>query len=199
LDWNSLVFTSDEQEIAKYWLSAGDVLFNRTNSPELVGKTAVYRGERPALFAGYLIRVQCGEKLLPDYINHCLGSPAGRDYCWQVKSDGVSQSNINAKKLAAFEFLLPPLEEQAQIVRRVESLFALADQLEARTTAARAHTERLTPALLAKAFRGELVPQDPADEPAAAMLQRLQAQSVDNTSQAAPRPRGRKPAARSRA
>jgi type I restriction enzyme S subunit len=175
LDWNSLAFTSDEQEIAKYRLSAGDVLFNRTNSPELVGKAAVYRGERPALFAGYLIRVQCGEKLLPDYLNHCLGSPAGRDYCWQVKSDGVSQSNINAKKLAAFEFLLPPLEEQTEIVRRVKSLFALADQLEARTTAARTLTERLTPALLAKAFRGELVPQDPADEPAAALLARIQA------------------------
>jgi type I restriction enzyme S subunit len=176
LDWNNLVFTSEKAEITKYALAPGDVLFNRTNSPELVGKTAVYKGERPAIYAGYLIRVRCTDRLLPDYLNYCLGSPAGRDYCWQVKSDGVSQSNINATKLAAFEFLLPPLEEQREIVRRVESLFALADAIEARYQVARAQVEKLTPALLAKAFRGELVPQDPNDEPAAVMLERVKAE-----------------------
>ena len=56
-DWADLVYTSDEDEIAKYLLHDGDVLFNRTNSPELVGKTAIYSSERPAIFAGYLIRV----------------------------------------------------------------------------------------------------------------------------------------------
>ena len=173
LDWKDLVFTSDRNEIAKYELFPGDVLFNRTNSPELVGKTAVYKGERPAIYAGYLIRVKCSSQLLPDYLNYCLNSPEGRDYCWRVKSDGVSQSNINAKKLAAFEFDLPPLEEQHKIVRRVEILFAYADRLGARYQAARAQVERLTPALLAKAFRGELVAQDPNDEPAALLLEWL--------------------------
>jgi type I restriction enzyme S subunit len=155
------------------------VLFNRTNSPELVGKTAVYRGERDAIYAGYLIRVRCTEQLLPDYLNYCLNSPAGRDYCWRVKSDGVSQSNINAKKLAAFEFELPSIEEQHEIVRRVEALFSYADRLEARYTAAHAQVERLTPALLAKAFRGELVPQDPNDEPASMLLERIRAAQAE--------------------
>ncbi len=173
LDWNSLVYTSDSKEIAKYPLASGDVLFNRTNSPELVGKTAVFKGEREAVYAGYLIRVRCLPKLLPDYLNYCLGSPAGRDYCWQVKSDGVSQSNINAKKLASFGFLLPSVVEQTEIVRRVETLFAFADRIEARYTAARAQVEKLTPATLAKAFRGELVPQDPSDEPASNLLERI--------------------------
>ena len=136
LDWGDLVFTSDSEEISKYSLLPGDVLFNRTNSPELVGKTAVYKGEQPAIYAGYLIRLKCSNNLLPDYINYCLNSPAGRDYCWRVKSDGVSQSNINAKKLAAFEFDLPPLAEQHEIVRRVETLFAFADRLQARYQAA---------------------------------------------------------------
>jgi type I restriction enzyme S subunit len=67
------------------------------------------------------------------------------------------------------------MEEQAEIVRRVESLFAYADRLEARYAAARAQVERLTPALLAKAFRGELVPQDPNDEPASVLLERIRA------------------------
>ena len=176
LDWNNLVFTSDIKEIEKYQLLTGDVLFNRTNSPELVGKTAVYKGERPAIYAGYLIRVRCSADLLPDYLNYCLNSPAGRDYCWQVKSDAISQSNINARKLAAFQFELPPIEEQAEIVRRTEALFAYADRLEARYQAARTQVDRLTPALLTQAFRGELVPQDPNDEPASVLLERIRAE-----------------------
>lgn len=195
LDWSDLVFTSDPAEIAKYRLQDGDVLFNRTNSPELVGKTAVFRGEREAIYAGYLIRVRCSSDLLPDYLNYCLGSPAGKHYCWQVKSDGVSQSNINAKKLAAFSFGLPSLDEQTEIVRRVETLFAFADRLEARLAQAQTAATRLTPALLAKAFRGELVPQDPNDEPAAELLRRLQAERA--TAPKASAGRGRKAAVRS--
>jgi type I restriction enzyme, S subunit len=189
LDWSDLVYTSDPQEISRYRLAPGDVLFNRTNSPELVGKTAVYQGERDAIYAGYLIRVRCTDQLLLDYLNYCLNSPAGRDYCWRVKSDGVSQSNINAKKLAAFEFGLPCIEEQREIVRRVEALFAYADRLEARYTASRAQIERLTPALLTKAFRGELVPQDPNDEPASVLLERIRAARAASEGIAVPKRR----------
>jgi type I restriction enzyme S subunit len=70
---------------------------------------------------------------------------------------------------------LPLKDEQVEIVRRVEALFAFADRLEFRLQTAQTATERLTPALLAKAFRGELVPQDPNDEPASELLRRLQA------------------------
>lgn len=175
LDWSDLVYTSDPAEVEKYKLTKGDVLFNRTNSPELVGKTAVYQGERPAVYAGYLIRVRCSSELLPEYLNYCLGSKSGRDYCWSVKTDGVSQSNINAKKLAAFSFALPSLVEQAEIVRRVEALFKLAARIEAHHATSAAQAQRLTPLTLAKAFRGELVPQDPNDEPASALLARIAA------------------------
>lgn len=193
LDWQDLVYTSDEVEINKYRLCVGDVLFNRTNSPDLVGKTAVFKGEREAIYAGYLIRVKCSEKLNSDFLNCCLGSPAGRDYCWKVKSDGVSQSNINAKKLSAFEFELPSIAEQTEIVRRVEILFAYADRLEVRLQTARTAADRLTPSLLAKAFRGELVPQDPNDEPASELLRRLrEARAAEAPAKKA---RGRKVAA----
>ncbi|WEJ72781.1 restriction endonuclease subunit S [Pseudomonas sp. PSE14] len=191
LDWGDLVFSSDKEEIKKYSLQAGDVLFNRTNSPELVGKTAIYKGEQPAIYAGYLIRVRCGETLAPEFLNYCLNSPQGRDYCWQVKTDGVSQSNINAKKLADFRFGLPSVEEQKEIVRRVEQLFAFADQLEAKVTSAKGRIDHLTQSILAKAFRGELVPQDPNDEPASVLLERIKAQCA-----AAPKvKRGRKASA----
>ena len=175
LDWGDLVFTSDPAEVSKYKLAEGDVLFNRTNSPELVGKTAVFRGERDAIYAGYLIRVRCSERLLPDYLNYCLGSPAGREYCWQVKSDGVSQSNINARKLAAFTFGLPNVEEQREIIRHAEQLLALNVTLGTKSGHAKVLVDRLSPSTLAKAFRGELVPQDPNDEPAAELLAKLKA------------------------
>lgn len=177
LDWHDLVFTSDPSEIAKYKLSAGDVLFNRTNSPELVGKTAVYRGEREAIYAGYLIRIRCGQRLHPDYLNFCLGSPAGRAYCWQVKSDGVSQSNINARKLAAFSFALPSIAEQNEIVCRVRELLTLSAALSSRIQLADGLTQSLAPCVLARAFRGELVPQDPNDEPASALLARIRGEA----------------------
>lgn len=75
---------------------------------------------------------------------------------------------------------VPPTEEQTEIVRRVEELFTYADRIEARYQAARRRVEKLTPAVLAKAFRGELVPQNPDDEPASVLLERIQASRAAN-------------------
>jgi type I restriction enzyme S subunit len=83
---------------------------------------------------------------------------------------GVAVRGINIGDVRALQLPVPPLPEQHEIVRRVENLFALADQIEARFTKAQVQLDRLTPSLLAKAFRGELVPQDPNDEPAEVML-----------------------------
>lgn len=90
--------------------------------------------------------------------------------------DNASATTISIVNKGRFELAsiaIPPLEEQTEIVRRVDLLFAFADRLEARLQAAQTASGRLTPALLAKAFRGELVPQDPNDEPAAELLRRL--------------------------
>lgn len=156
LIWDDLVYTSDKTEIKKYQLEKNDILFNRTNSPELVGKTAIYKGERNAIYAGYLIKIKCSSSLNPDFLNIHLNSPQGRNYCWEVKSDGVSQSNINAKKIAAYPMELPPLPEQTEIVNRVEQLFAFADQIEQQVQAAQTRVNQLTQSILAKAFKGEL-------------------------------------------
>ncbi|NEX90628.1 restriction endonuclease subunit S [Aeromonas rivipollensis] len=156
LDWADLVYTTDSIEIEKYNLEYGDVLFNRTNSPELVGKTSIYRGERAAIYAGYLIKISCLPALNPEFLNYHLNSPSARAYCYAVKSDGVSQSNINAKKLAAYPISLPAPAEQTEIVRRVEQIFAYADSIEQQTKAALEKVNNLTQSILAKAFRGEL-------------------------------------------
>jgi type I restriction enzyme S subunit len=92
-------------------------------------------------------------------------------------AEGGNQPNLNLSKVKGIGLRLPPKPEQAAIVSRVESLFALADVIETRVAATRAQVERLTPALLAKAFRGELVPQDPQDEPASVRPARLRGPS----------------------
>ena len=105
---------------------------------------------------------------------HCWLSTS-RALSWlKHESREVARPTLNLEQLQKLPVPIPPLAEQAEIVRRVEALFAFADRIEARLTAARAQVERLTPATLAKAFRGELVPQDPADEPASALLSRIQ-------------------------
>ena len=104
---------------------------------------------------------------------------------------GVAQQHFNVGSMKKMPINLPPLEEQTEIVLRVEQLFAFADQLEARLTDARQRVDALTQSILAKAFRGELVPQDPNDEPASVLLERIAAQRA-----ADPKPkRGRKAAA----
>jgi type I restriction enzyme S subunit len=85
----------------------------------------------------------------------------------------AGQDGVRKELLTPYPIFLPSLSEQAEIVRRVETLFALADRIEAHCTAARAKAQRLSPLVLAKAFRGELVPQDPTDEPASALLARI--------------------------
>ncbi|MBW2321862.1 MAG: restriction endonuclease subunit S, partial [Deltaproteobacteria bacterium] len=110
VDWTDLVYTSNDTEIKKYELNSGDVLFNRTNSPELVGKTGIYMGEQPAIFAGYLIRINKIDELESKYLNYCLNSPYAKEFCLRVKTDGVSQSNINAQKLGKFEVPFCPKE-----------------------------------------------------------------------------------------
>jgi type I restriction enzyme S subunit len=184
LDWTDLVYTSDPEEIEKYHLEPGDILFNRTNSPELVGKTSIFRGERDAIYAGYLIKITCLPSLNPEFLNYQLNSPKAKDYCKSVKSDGVSQSNINAKKLAAYPLNCPPLEEQTEIVRQVDQLFAHADRVEQQINNALARINNLTQSILAKAFRGELTEQWRKDNPelisgansAEALLERIKAE-----------------------
>ena len=115
---DKLVYTSDSKEIEKYPLEYNDLLFNRTNSKELVGKVAIYKSEIPAIYAGYLVRLH---PLLidSDYLNYVMQSQYYWIYCQKVRSDAIGQSNINAEKLKRFIFPLPPLQEQKRIVNQI--------------------------------------------------------------------------------
>jgi type I restriction enzyme S subunit len=91
----------------------------------------------------------------------------------QELTGGSASPHLNVRDIKSFPTPIPPTPEQQEIVRRVEALFTLADQLEARYAKAAAHVEKLTQSILAKAFRGELVPQDPNDKPASVLLERI--------------------------
>lgn len=128
IDYSNLVYTSNDYDIERCHLEYNDLLFNRTNSKELVGKTAIYKAEIPAIYAGYLIRVT-PIMIDSDYLNYVMQSHFFKKYCLAVKTDAIGQSNINAKKLKRFVFPLPPLAEQKRIVARVEEVLAMCDAL----------------------------------------------------------------------
>ncbi|MDR2066174.1 MAG: restriction endonuclease subunit S, partial [Prevotellaceae bacterium] len=123
IDWNDLVYTNNPDEISKYSLNKYDVLFNRTNSPELVGKVGIYKGERPAIFAGYLIRINYKKDLLnPVFLTYVLNSETIRNHGFSVMSKSVNQANINGTLLKSYKIPYPPLSEQQKIVSEIEKI-----------------------------------------------------------------------------
>lgn len=124
IDWSDLVFTDDDNEIAKYSLNPGDVLFNRTNTVDLVGKTAIFKGERTAIFAGYLIKIKEKKGLIDSrYLNYTLNSEPAKNHGLKVLSVAVGQANINGQKLKTYPIPLPPtVDEQCSIVAAISEM-----------------------------------------------------------------------------
>jgi type I restriction enzyme S subunit len=162
IDLRNLKYVPPEAaDLASFRLHPGDILFNRTNSPELVGKAAVFESDLQAIFASYLLRLICDERLVvPRYVCFWINSPWGRAWARAVRTDCVSQSNINGSKLLALPLPAPPLAEQREIVRRIEALFALVKRTEERLAAAVSRVERLPRTILCRALEGDLVPQE---------------------------------------
>ena len=157
LDWNDLVYTDDKVEIEKYLLKHNDVLFNRTNSPELVGKTAVYKSEMPSIFAGYLIRIHRKEELLDaDFLNYFLNSQIAFDYGKTVVISSVNQANINGTKLKGYPIPAPPLPEQRAIVENLDEIANDTQRLGSIYQRKLTALDELKRSLLHQAFNGEL-------------------------------------------
>ena len=155
--WDSLVYSNNEEDNKQYLLKYNDVLFNRTNSPELVGKTAIYKSEMPAIFAGYLIRIHRKEDLLDaDYLNYYLNSKMAIEYGKTVVISSVNQANINGTKLKTYPIPLPSLKEQQIIVQKLDALNAETKKLEAINHQKIKDLEELKKSVLQKAFSGDL-------------------------------------------
>jgi type I restriction enzyme, S subunit len=160
LDASALKY-ADRQglDLPELLVRRGDVLFNRTNCAEQVGKAAAFELDLEAVFASYLVRIECDERLLCGrYLCAWINSPWGRRWARTVRTDCSNQSNINVARLRRLPVPLPPLAEQREIVRLIAACFAFAGAAEARVAAAAERVERVRRAVLARALRGELVP-----------------------------------------
>lgn len=165
-------------------LKEGDILFNEGGDLDKLGRGWIWEGQiNRCTYQNHVFRARLHDlRNQPKYVSW-WGNYRGLHYFIQSGKQTTNLASINKTMLSALPISLPSQEEQTEIVRRVETLFAFADRLEARLQSAQTAAERLTPALLAKAFRGELVPQDPNDEPATELLRRLrEARAADTTS-----------------
>jgi type I restriction enzyme S subunit len=155
--WDDLVYSNNVEDNKQFLLKFNDVLFNRTNSPALVGKTAIYKGEMPAIFAGYLIRLHRKEELLDaDYLNYYLNSKIANEFGKTVVISSVNQANINGTKLKKYPIPLPALQEQKAIVQKLDALSLETKKLEAIYQQKINDLEELKKSVLQKAFSGEL-------------------------------------------
>ena len=172
IDYSNLVYSSNNEDIKLYSLEKDDLLFNRTNSSEWVGKTAIYKKEQPAIYAGYLIRIR-PILIFSDYLNTVLNSSYYRNWCYNVKTDAVNQSNINAQKLSQLMIPIPPLKEQERIVVEVAKWISLIDTIKNSKEDLQTTIKQAKSKILNLAIHGKLVPQDPNDEPAIELLKRI--------------------------
>ena len=172
IDYSNLVYSSNDEDIEQYSLEKNDLLFNRTNSSEWVGKTAIYKEEQPAIYAGYLIRIK-PLLISPDYLNTVMNSGYYRDWCYDVKTDAVNQSNINAQKLSQLMIPIPPLKEQERIVAEMDKWISLIDIVKNGKGDLLTVIKQAKSKILDLAIHGKLVPQDPNDEPAIEVLKRI--------------------------
>lgn len=143
----------EKAEATKHLLADGDLLFNRTNSKELVGKTGLWRGQLPAVAASYLIRVRLDTTVVvPDYVWAWMNTTYFKQRLFDIARRAVGMANINAAELRAMPVLVPALRLQENFAERVKDLVGLAKQ---RLEATR-QLEGLFIVMLHRAFTGEL-------------------------------------------
>ena len=172
IDYSNLAYSSNEEDIKQYSLKKDDLLFNRTNSSDWVGKTAIYKEEQPAIYAGYLIRIR-PILISPDYLNIVMNSSYYRNWCYNVKTDAVNQSNINAQKLSQLMIPVPPSREQDKIIAEITKWISLIDAIRNSKEDLQATIKQAKSKILDLAIHGKLVPPDPTDEPASELLKRI--------------------------
>lgn len=148
MDYTDLKYIDLEEETNKYILKKGDVLFNRTNSRELVGKTGMFDLDEPMVYAGYLIRVRLKEICLPIFLTKYMNTPQLKAFLKEKCKGIVGQANINAKEFQVIPIFLPPLELQQKFATIAEQI----ESEKAKIKSAIAETQTLFNALMSEYF-----------------------------------------------
>ncbi|MCS0033835.1 restriction endonuclease subunit S, partial [Vibrio parahaemolyticus] len=162
-------------------LEKGDVLFNEGGDIDKLGRGWVWEGQiEDCIHQNHVFRARIlSNKIQPKYLSF-YGNESARDYFLREGTQTVNLANLNKTTLSLLPVPLPPEEEQVEIVRQVDRLLNKANKVEKQYLDAKARLDRLTQSILGKAFRGELVPQDPNDEPAEKLLERILAEKEQN-------------------
>ncbi|MCL1494239.1 MAG: restriction endonuclease subunit S [Pseudanabaena sp. Salubria-1] len=163
-----------EKEEEKYNLQAGDILVVRVNgSKDIVGRLVLITQDLKAAYCDHFIRLRLTSECNPYWLSYYGNSDEFRKYISENMVSSAGQNTVSQGTLKDYLVEIPSLEEQKEIVRRVEKMFEKIDRMEQEYQKAAKLCDRLEQATLAKAFRGELVPQDPNDEPASVLLEQV--------------------------
>jgi len=177
------------------YLSEGDLLFTRlSGSLDYVANCAQVRGLEGRKIQ-YPDRLFCAKVIRPMNSTYCelvFAAPFVRAQVVEQAKSSAGHQRVSIVNITDQLIPVPPLAEQQEIVRRVEGLFKTADAIEARYRKAKAHVDNLTHSILARAFRGELVPQDPDDQPASVLLERIRRERAERSTPAKPTKRERR-------
>ncbi|WP_007513452.1 restriction endonuclease subunit S [Pseudofrankia saprophytica] len=152
VDLGDLKFLPRAATPDKHIVRRGDILFNRTNSPDLVGKTALYRGDEPLAYAGYLIRVRTNGLADAEYVAAFLNTPYAKRVLRGMCKTIIGMANINAKQLQSINIPVPPLDRQRRFARTIQEIV----KLRATQRGHLAELDKLFASLQHRAFRGEL-------------------------------------------
>jgi type I restriction enzyme S subunit len=181
-------------------LRGGDVLMVRTNgSVGLVGRTAVAPKDMagPTYFASYLLRFRFAEDAtLPRWFSLFATSDQGRRFLESHAASSAGQHNVSLSLIHRWSVPLPPLAEQQRIVAEVERRLSVVEKAEVVVEANLKRAARMRQSILKRAFEGKLVPQDPNDEPASVLLERVRAER-ERAASTTPKRRGRRPSTES--
>lgn len=163
-----------KNEISEYELLPGDVLVNRVNSRELVGKAAVIpTGLEPCLYESKNIRLRLYLRYVNStYVNYWF-LLSSQEYFNRNAQQTVGMASINQEQLGSMPIPIPQTLEQHKISEEIERRFSVADQIGKTVDQSLKQAERLRHSILKRAFEGKLVPQDPNDEPAKKLLERI--------------------------
>ena len=162
-------------ELDKLRLFSGDLLIVEGNgSPSQIGRMAIWKGEiEDCVHQNHIIRARLYSGLIPQYVESYWNSPIGASEVSKVASSTSGLYTLSVSKVSDLPVPLPPLAEQWRIVAEVERRLSVVQQAEGAVEASLKRAERLRQSILKQSFSGKLVPQDPNDEPASALLERI--------------------------
>lgn len=164
------------QEYLKFKPSVGDVLLSMTGTKfkRDYGFACLVERDLPVLINQRVGRILPErKKVIPEFLHLYLRSELFRNQFFAGETGGVNQGNVGSKHIMSCKLSIPSLENQHLIASKARNLFVFADTIEAQVKKAQVRVDKLTQSILAKAFRGELVEQDPNDEPADKLLERI--------------------------